>query len=83
MYTTQSTRELNFHLLKDGTCGFAFPCDETGQVNLDTLSEHARNQYFYARALVGRVFHAPTVRAADLRHTPSTGLQRPRQHATS
>lgn len=39
----------------------AFPCDAQGKVNLDGLSERARNNYFYARALIGREFAAPVV----------------------
>lgn len=34
--------------------GFAFPCDPQGRVDLDALSERARNNYFYARAMMGR-----------------------------
>ena len=34
--------------------GFSFPCDAQGAVHLDALSERARNNYFYARAMVGR-----------------------------
>jgi hypothetical protein len=39
----------------------AFPCDAQGKVNLDGLSDRARNNYFYARALIGREFAAPVV----------------------
>lgn len=39
----------------------AFPCDAEGKVNLDGLSNRARNNYFYARALIGREFVAPVV----------------------
>jgi hypothetical protein len=42
------------------TC-FAFPCDGAGQVCLDTLGEHARADYFYARALVGIDLLRPVV----------------------
>lgn len=34
--------------------GLAFPCDAQGQVDLDGLSERARNNYLFARAMVGR-----------------------------
>lgn len=43
----------------------AFPCDAQGKVNLDGLSDRARNNYFYARALVGREFAAPVVMARN------------------
>jgi hypothetical protein len=39
----------------------AFPCDAQGTVNLDGLSDRERNNYFYARALIGREFAAPVV----------------------
>ena len=41
----------------------AFPCDAQGKVHLDWLSDRARNDYFYARALIGREFAAPIVMA--------------------
>lgn len=44
-----------------GGGSFVFPCNELGTVELNSLSERARNNYLLARALVGRVFHMPTV----------------------
>lgn len=41
--------------------GFAFPCDAAGRVNIDELSEAARNNYLYARAVIGREFFVPVV----------------------
>jgi hypothetical protein len=40
---------------------FRFPCDSFGHVDLDGMSEHVRNNYFYARAMVGREVCAPAV----------------------
>jgi hypothetical protein len=51
---------LCFRSLFDGR-RFVFPCDERGSVNLDRLSEQARNDYFYARAMVGRELADPEV----------------------
>lgn len=34
--------------------GLVFPCNAQGQVDLDDLSERARNNYLFARAMVGR-----------------------------
>ena len=48
--------------------GYAFPCDPEGQVDLDGMSERARNNYFYARAMVGRELSPPDVEAAALVH---------------
>ena len=53
--------ELRFdHLFVSGR-GYAFPCDADGRVDLDTLSERSRNNYLYARALVGRETAVPSV----------------------
>ena len=41
----------------------SFPCDAHGRVHLDSLSERERNEYLFARALVGRDFAVPAVRA--------------------
>jgi len=46
--------------------GFAFPCDIAGQVDLDLLTEAARNNYLYARAMVGRDLAVPSIEPADL-----------------
>jgi hypothetical protein len=55
--------EIRFEsLYQAGKC-LAFPCDEKGHVEMDTLSERARMNYLYARALMGREFAAPAVYA--------------------
>lgn len=41
-----------------------FPCDEQGHVSMDSLSERARQNYLYARAVIGREYAYPKVRAA-------------------
>ena len=56
---------LCFRSLFNSGRGFAFPCDGSGRVDLDDLSERARNNYFYARAMVGRELTVPAVEAAD------------------
>ena len=53
--------EVRFTSLVRQGCGFAFPCDGQGHVDLDTLSERARTNYFYARAMVGRENALPRV----------------------
>ena len=47
-------------LLQEGLA-FVFPCDARGCVDLDALSEQTRNQYLYARAMIGREVAAPRV----------------------
>jgi hypothetical protein len=56
-----SAYELRFKSLFDEGRAYSFPCDVTGQVNMDTLSERARVNYLYARAVVGREFSVPAV----------------------
>lgn len=58
---------LCFRSLFDHGRGYAFPCDPIGRVDLDQLSEQGRNNYFYARATVGRELAAPVVEAGDPR----------------
>ena len=47
-------------LFREGLA-FAFPCDAHGRVDMDTLSERARNNYLFARTSVGREFSVPSV----------------------
>jgi hypothetical protein len=57
---------LRFRSLFESGRGYAFPCDERGRVDLDDLSESARNNYLYARAMVGRELAVPAVEPSDL-----------------
>ena len=61
-----SEYEIRFESLFNEGRGLAFPCDGGGRVDLDHVSERARNNYLFARAMVGREFAYPTVRAAAL-----------------
>ena len=63
--------ELRFQSLFNSGRGYAFPCDHTGHVDLNELSEHARNNYFYARAVVGRELAMPAVRPTGCTETES------------
>jgi hypothetical protein len=58
--------ELRFRSLFNEGRALAFPCDAVGHVELDHLSDRARNNYLYARAVVGREFAAPAVQLSDL-----------------
>ncbi len=57
---------LCFRSLFDNGRGYAFPCDGDGRVNLDELSETARTNYLYARAMVGRELAAPAVERTEV-----------------
>ena len=54
------THEIRFQSLYRGH-GLCFPCDEQGRVELDALSDRARENYLYARAVVGVEFAYPKV----------------------
>lgn len=64
--TEDAAFELRFgHLFIEGRA-LAFPCDAHGRVRLDELSDRARQNYFYARALVGREYATPAVARRDV-----------------
>jgi hypothetical protein len=56
-----ATFELRFESLFHSGRALSFPCDARGLVELDSLSECARRNYFFARTVVGREFATPTV----------------------
>jgi hypothetical protein len=58
----QPTHLLHFEPLTAGDAGLDVPCDPQGRVGLDALTDRLRNDYFFARTLIGRLFAAPTVR---------------------
>jgi hypothetical protein len=43
----------------------SFPCDANGRVDMDAMSEQARNNYLFAHAMVGREFATPLVLSVD------------------
>ena len=53
--------ELRFQSLVEEGRVCAFPCDATGHVDMDALSDAARENYLYARIVVGREFSIPAV----------------------
>ena len=54
--------ELRFQSLFNEGRALAFPCDAQGHVDMDALSERARGNYLYARAVVGREYATPAVK---------------------
>jgi hypothetical protein len=56
--------ELRFESLYSEGRGLAFPCNPSGRVDPDELPERARDNYFFARAMVGREFYTPKVARA-------------------
>lgn len=64
--TSQAKRyEIRYQPLLEGPA-LSFPCDEKGRVHLDALSDRARNNYLYARAVVGREYARPAVMPCEL-----------------
>ena len=59
---TQLTHELRFDSLYRPGHGVVVPCDPTGKVDLDALTERLKNAYLGARAMMGREYGFPTVR---------------------
>ena len=53
--------EIRFQSLYQEGRALCFPCDEEGLVEIDRLSERARDNYLYARAVVGREYAYPRV----------------------
>lgn len=66
MLHTSSTQtaarfEIRFQSLFQQGRALAFPCDPTGQVDLDAMTETARNNYLFARGMIGREYAVPFV----------------------
>jgi hypothetical protein len=53
--------QVRFPSLFQSGRGMAFPCDATGSVDINQLSERGRVNYFFARAMIGREFGCPVV----------------------
>jgi len=53
--------ELRFTGLSTKRCEHAFPCDTTGLVDIDELTDRRRTEYFYARTMVGKELSTPVV----------------------
>lgn len=56
--------QLRFPSLFQSGHSLSFPCDASGCVALDRLSERSRNNYFYARVVVGRDYAWPVIEPA-------------------
>ena len=63
--TPRLSQQLYFASLFDPGRALSFPCNRCGEVQLDGLSERARNNYFFARTAVGRDYGVPTVIALE------------------
>lgn len=57
--------EVRFQSLLDEGRAMVFPCDSEGRVNLDALCERSRNNYLFARRMIGREYATPRVLACE------------------
>ena len=53
--------ELRFEPLSRQGRAYAFACDGDGRVDLDGMSDRTRNNYLFARSLIGRDVSRPRV----------------------
>lgn len=60
-FDARSTHELRFDSLYQTGKAIAVPCDSTGKVDLDALSDRLLNTYLGARAMLGREYAYPVV----------------------
>lgn len=58
--------EISFRALTDPWSSMSFPCDATGCVNFDLLSTREKNNYLFARGMMGRGYAAPAVKAREV-----------------
>lgn len=59
--TASGTHELRFQSLFNEGRALTFPCTPNGKVDMDAMSDRARNNYLAARALIGREYAYPVV----------------------
>ena len=64
--STPNQFQLCFQSLYHSGRGFAFPCDPRGLVDMDHMSERMRNNYLFARAMVGRDLAVPAIKPLAL-----------------
>ena len=63
----ESGYQLRFQPLSGSGRGYCFPCDSSGQVDLDALGHLGRIDYFFARTVIGRDVSRPAVQAGASR----------------
>jgi hypothetical protein len=66
LHDVNAAYEIRFPSLFRPGQALAFPCDREGHVDLDALSDRAKGNYLFARAMVGREYATPCVQVRDL-----------------
>jgi len=64
---TATAFEIRFRSLFHEGRALAFPCDSRGEVDLDAMGERARNNYLFARGMIGREYAMPFVQESETR----------------
>ena len=64
-HRTVASHYLFFGGLFPAVRSLAFPCDPGGHVDMDEMSERARDNYLFARTVVGCDYDVPVVVAAS------------------
>jgi hypothetical protein len=64
MSAAQAWPWLRFQTLFREGPGWSFPCDATGHVDMDSMSDRTRNNDMFARAVIGIEVAAPCVQRA-------------------
>ena len=65
LHPPASTHYLLFGGLFPTVRSLLFPCDPGGRVEMDEMSDRARDNYLFARTVVGRDYRVPVVVAAS------------------
>jgi len=61
IHSVMPTHFLRFSSLHQQGRAVSVPCDQAGNVDMDSLTDRLQNAYLAARALVGREYAYPTV----------------------
>jgi hypothetical protein len=62
------SHQIRYQSLANAGRALCFPCDAAGHVPLDDLTDRARENYLFARAVVGRDFAFPVISPSGNAH---------------
>ena len=75
--------EIEFRSLLRKSRSLTFSCDSEGRVDLDAMSERARNSYFFACATIGGEYAMPVLKASEAALDPPGGCDSGRTDASA
>jgi len=79
---TSTAFEIRFQSLFHKGRALAFPCDSRGEVDLDAMGERARNNYLFARGMIGREYAMPFVQQSAAPDWAGHAMSRDKQLET-